>query len=1151
MGACPRRLPSLGLALLVLSALPAPASAQATGGISGTVTDAATGAPLGGVSILVYRALGDPAGQDGTDYSGIYTVSGLAPGAYYVRTSAGAPYVDKLYDDLPCPIHVCAPTGGTAVNVTAGATATGVNFSLVLGGKITGIVSAAATGEPLVNVRVQAYTAEGSSAGISGTTDASGTYTITWLETGSYFLKTSYTFPYLDELYKDVPCPDGYCEVTAGTSVGATAGATTEGINIALTRGATIAGTVTASATGSPISGVRVDVYNENGASNGWALTDDTGAYSVTGLKTGTYYAATSNAAPYSDELYNDLPCQPGNCVVTSGMAIIATAGATVAGIDFALSGGGTIAGTVTDAASGAPLANIRLVANTPDGTKAGEAISGASGQFAITDLTTGTYHVRTLQTFPYLAEVYDNLPCENGSCAWTLGTDIAVASGSTTGGISFALTRGGSIAGAVTATATGAPLAGVGIGCYDATGLLAGLATTDAAGSYTVQGLPTGTYFARAQADPPYAGELYNELLCPAPGCTVTSGTAIAVTAGAIRSGINFSLALTGEISGTVTARETGSPIANAGIGVFTAAGQPAGSASTDAAGEYTVNGLPPATYYVRAGKAPDFRGALYDNKPCHPNCDLVTGTGVVVSPASMTAGIDFALDRAGDIAGTVRNNAGTPIANVVVMAFDANGAAVGGAVTDASGSYSIPFLEAGGYYVRTLDALPYVGQLYEGKPCSPSCLVTSGTLVTVSLNHTTSGIDFGLSIAGSIAGSVRQGVAGPPLADVQVTVFNASGMWAGSSTTDASGTYAVSGLASGTWYVRASRGLPFLDQMYDGRSCTGADCVPANGTGVTVSSGSVTGGVDFSLRTPAHSDFDGNLKSDILWRHEGGGDLWQWPMDGATRLSERYVKTIVDTNWEIRALGDVNASTTADLLWRNKVTGEIYHWLMDGATPSAEIYVATVDPAYDIAGMGDFNGDGIADILWRHATAGDVWIWLMEGQVPTSETFLDRVEPGYVIRGVGDLDGDSKADIVWHHATTGEVWVWSMDGTARRDQVWVGTVSDTGYQIEGVADFDGNSKADLVWWHATRGEVWVWTMNGPARAAETRVSTVPDITYQIAGTGDYDGDGRADLLWRNVVNGEIWMWLMSGPVRLSETWVATVPDVGYHIIR
>ena len=67
---------------------------------------------------------------------------------------------------------------------------------------------------------------------------------------------------------------------------------------------------------------------------------------------------------------------------------------------------------------------------------------------------------------------------------------------------------------------------------------------------------------------------------------------------------------------------------------------------------------------------------------------------------------------------------------------------------------------------------------------------------------------------------------------------------------------------------------------------------------------------------------------------------------MDGATRLSERYVRTIADTNWEVRALGDVDASTTADLLWRNKVTGEIYVWPMNGATPSAELYVATVDP-------------------------------------------------------------------------------------------------------------------------------------------------------------------------------------------------------------
>ena len=231
---------------------------------------------------------------------------------------------------------------------------------------------------------------------------------------------------------------------------------------------------------------------------------------------------------------------------------------------------------------------------------------------------------------------------------------------------------------------------------------------------------------------------------------------------------------------------------------------------------------------------------------------------------------------------------------------------------------------------------------------------------------------------------------------------------------------------------------------------------------------------------------DFTGDGKSDVLWRHATRGDVWLWPMDGAARTAETYVRTVADTNWEIRGLGDQNGDGKADILWRHKTTGQIYFWPMDGSTPLAETYVATVDPAYDIVGTGDFNGDGKSDILWRHLTNGEVWIWLMDGATPLSRgRTSDTVDPAYVVKGVGDLDGDGKADIVWHHATAGEVWVWLMNGTTRlsagrgsgRCRTWATRSS-------GVADHTGDGKADILWHHATRGEVWLWTMDGATRA-------------------------------------------------------------------
>jgi len=340
----------------------------------------------------------------------------------------------------------------------------------------------------------------------------------------------------------------------------------------------------------------------------------------------------------------------------------------------------------------------------------------------------------------------------------------------------------------------------------------------------------------------------------------------------------------------------------------------------------------------------------------------------------------------------------------------------------------------------------------------------------------------------------------------------------------------------ASGTYYLLACAD----DTGVVAESNEGNNCIASAGTVVIGLQGK-----------PTASDFDGDKKSDILWRHNTGGHVWLWLMNGASRTAESFVRTVADTNWEIRGLGDQTGDGKADILWRNKITGQIYLWPMDGSTPLSETYVATVNPAYDIVGTGDYDGDGKSDILWRRLTNGEVWIWLMNGATPLSQVHVDTVDSGYVVKGSGDLNGDTKADIVWHHGTLGQVWVWLMNGTSRTSQTHIGTVPDVGYKIMGVADHTGDGKADILWHHATRGEVWIWPMNGTTVVSQSPVGTVSDTGYQIVGSGDYNGDTKADILWHHATRGEVWVWLMNGTTKTSETWVGTVPDVGYQIVK
>ncbi len=293
---------------------------------------------------------------------------------------------------------------------------------------------------------------------------------------------------------------------------------------------------------------------------------------------------------------------------------------------------------------------------------------------------------------------------------------------------------------------------------------------------------------------------------------------------------------------------------------------------------------------------------------------------------------------------------------------------------------------------------------------------------------------------------------------------------------------------------------------------------------------------------------DFNGDCRSDILWRNSSSEEVYEWLMNGASILSQGSPGS-PSSAWAIQGIGDFNGDGMADVLWRNSSTEEVYLWLMNGTTITSQGIAGNVTPssAWVIQGVGDFNGDGKADILWRNSTTGEVYIWLMNGTTIASQGDLGIVSPssGWSILGVGDFNGDGKADILWQNTTTGEVYIWLMNGISIGSQGTPGTVSpSSGWTIAGVGDFDGSGTSDILWRNSTSGEVYIWLMSGTTIANQGTPGTVSSA-WSIKGVGDYNGDGNADILWQNS-SGEVYVWEMNGltvgsqgsPGTVSSAW-------------
>lgn len=603
-----------------------------TGGIiSGRVTSP-SGRPLAGMVVSAWDASGD-GNAVCTGAKGGYAINQLPPGQYEVEFGAGCGargnWAPQFYPDQP------NPNDAGVVRVGRSERVTGIDATMRRGAIITGRVTSAA-GRPVSKICVQvgpvgdAYLADefGFPFAPQVQTGREGRYRVSRLPAGRYAVlyTACHGTGYADRWFGGRP------GAPTGDTVDVGPGVTAAGISAVLAPGGAISGTVRTSR-GKPVADdCEIATNRRTGLVRyGGMLTQGSG-YRISGLPVGRYRV----------EFY-DCAGGPGDQIQwfrrhgtpRAATAVRVTSGRTARRVDAALVRGGVIAGRVTARATGRPLRNMCVDAETRSGTYFGFGITGKDGRYRAGALNTGTYQllISACGATTDLASVQ-------------LTRKIRVKAPRTVRGVNAALPAGGTISGRVTSPGRPA-LSTVCVESYPVRGDgPEGFTTTGSSGRYTLPGLQAGRY--RVFFDTTADCDSSQDGLVPRwyPDAASRAGaTIVTVRAGATTPGINATLQADGGISGTVTSASGGRPLTGICVRAIPLAAGRGASITVASGGRYSLVGLAPGQYRVRFSSGCGASG--YATQWWKDAGSAARATVVTIRADTVSAGIDAALAR------------------------------------------------------------------------------------------------------------------------------------------------------------------------------------------------------------------------------------------------------------------------------------------------------------------------------------------------------------------------------------------------------------------------------------------------------------------------------------------------------------------------
>jgi hypothetical protein len=287
------------------------------GSITGQVRAASSNTPVRGACVLAIDQAAEAGGTAVTNFTGHYTISGLATGNYQLLAG-------------PCNgQNLATITRPGTVHVTAPHTTTHIDAALPDGGTVSGtVLGGSPTAKPQEGICVDIVPTNLYGYGAGVVTAADGTYSTNGLAAGAYQV-----------LFGDPYCPfnDAFAPIwynhkpsqSTADAVTVTAGATTSGINATLLPGGlgAISGTVTGPSS-APVGRECVTAFNVS-ATLGTpfsvgppeiAVTHPDGTYTLRYMLPGTYqvrFDVGCGGPKFSTQWWDDAATQPAATIIT------------------------------------------------------------------------------------------------------------------------------------------------------------------------------------------------------------------------------------------------------------------------------------------------------------------------------------------------------------------------------------------------------------------------------------------------------------------------------------------------------------------------------------------------------------------------------------------------------------------------------------------------------------------------------------------------------------------------------------------------------------------------------------------------------------------------------------------------------------------